>query len=167
MRTPRQKQIKRLIKSLQLTGFRTPFNILADHEFLLSYNKAQLSLSYLEKILNGTIRLFITQCEYNRFKLKCNEKKLIGHVALKKCNHVDFRQQECLNEAILDKNPDHFFLASKCKRISEEKKIPRIYMRAGVVCVEMNAEEVKKIKKAEPPGLTQQEKERLDKMFME
>ncbi|KAH9385918.1 U3 small nucleolar RNA-associated protein 23 [Nematocida major] len=169
MKTPRLKQIRKLIKSLEKAGYRAPFNILADHEFLAAYNKSQMGVAVLEKFLHGKIRLFTTLCEYRRYTALVKDKALIGRVALKKCAHKEeFRTQECLSDAVGDGNPAHYFLAvaGKHRRLKEEKKVPVIFMRSGVLCLEIGETEAAAIeKKSESAGLSEAEKQRLDELF--
>ncbi|KAI5125692.1 U3 small nucleolar RNA-associated protein 23 [Nematocida parisii] len=168
MKAPRLKQIRRLVKNLERAGYRAPFNILADHEFLIAYHKSQMSLGFLEKLLNGKIRVSTTSCEYKRYTAAVKDKKLIGYVALKKCKHADeFRTLECLSEVVADNNPHHYFMAvaAKYARLKEEKKVPVIFIRSGVVCIETDPSLIKDIKEKEPEGLSSKEKERLEAMF--
>ncbi|KAI5190842.1 U3 small nucleolar RNA-associated protein 23 [Nematocida minor] len=171
MKTARLKQIRKLVKSLEKVGYRAPFNILADHNFLSTYNNSQMSLDVLEKLLNGKIRICTTLCEYKRYTELVKDKKLIGYVALKKCTHKDeFRTRECLTEMVGENNPHHYFLgiSPKHKQIKEELKIPIIFMRSGVLCLEIGDISAKEIeKKTESTGLSDKERKRLDELFNE
>lgn len=169
MKTARIKQIRKLVKSLEKVGYRAPFNILVDHDFLATYNKSRMDLGVLEKFLNGKVRLFTTHCEYKKYVEVVKDKKLVGNVRLKKCSHKEeFRTKECLREAIGEANPHHYFLAvsSKYKDLKEELKVPILFMRLGVLCIEIGEVSAKEIeKKAESTGLSEVEKKRLDEMF--
>lgn len=162
--------MRKLVKMLERVGYRAPFNILVDHEFLSLFNKSQMPLSVIEKFLNGKIRLCTTTCEYKRYTSLISDKTLLGYVALKKCKHAgEFRTFECLSEIIEENNPHHFFVGvgMKHRRIKEEKKIPVIFLRSGVLCMEVGKIEQEQFKNREPEGLPKEERERLEELFKE
>ncbi|KAI5179793.1 U3 small nucleolar RNA-associated protein 23 [Nematocida sp. AWRm80] len=168
MKTPRLKQIRKMVKRLSRTGYRTPYNILADHGFLVSFHTSQMSPRVIEHILDGQIKLWTTLCEYKRFKEKITDKRLISHVAIKKCAHTDFRTLECLSECIGPTNESHYFLAvsPQYRRLKDEKKTPIIFMHAGVLSVEVGKACEENLKQKEvPEGLSEKEKALLEKMF--
>ncbi|OAG29060.1 U3 small nucleolar RNA-associated protein 23 [Nematocida displodere] len=170
MRTPRLKQIRKLMKRLVKVGFRAPFNILADHHFLVAFHNSQMETKVIEHILDGPIRLWTTSCEYKKFKEQVSGFKLIGNTRLAKCTHKDFRTLECLKEAIETDNPHHYFLAisPKFRKLRSEKNVPIIFMRSGVLCVEIGEEHDEAIKEKElTPGLSEKEKAALSQMFGE
>lgn len=170
MKTARIKQIRKLVKSLEKVGYRAPFNILVDCGFLIAYNKSQMGLGVLEKFLNGKVRLLTTHCEYKRYTSEIKEKKLIGNVRLKKCAHKEeFRTKECLSDAVEENNPHHYFLgvSPKYKQLKEELKVPILFMRSGVLCLEIGDISAKEIEnKTEQIGLSEIEKKRLDELFV-
>lgn len=169
MKTARIKQIRKLVKSLEKVGYSAPFNILVDHGFLVTYNKSQMQIGVLEKFLNGKVRLSTTHCEYKKYIGEVKDKKLIGNVRLKKCAHKEeFRTKECLSEAVEETNPNHYFLgvSPKYKHLKEELKVPIVFMRSGVLCLEIGNISAKEIEtKTESPGLSEKERKRLDELF--
>ncbi|KAI5186016.1 U3 small nucleolar RNA-associated protein 23 [Nematocida homosporus] len=168
MRPARLKQIRKLVQRLTKNGFRPPYNILADHYFLSSFNSTQMSPKVLEHILNGPIKLYTTHCEYKKYKEAVKDRKLIGCVDVKKCTHKDFRTLECLAETIQPNNPNHYFVAvsPKYRHLKEDQNLPLIFLRAGVLCVEIGQKATEDLRQKElAPGLSDQEKAKLEALF--
>jgi len=168
MRPGRLKQIKKALKVLSKEGYSQPYNILAEKDFLVAFNNAQLKISHLEQLLGGTVRVFTPLCEYKRYKQAVKDVKLIQHVRIKMCGHTDPYQIttiECLKQQVEEKNPDRYFLAvsKKTSAIKESKKVPIILFKSGVLCIETKHTE--KSKKEAPQKMTEEEKENLEKMF--
>lgn len=168
MRTGRLKQIKKNINSLLQTGYRSPFNVLADHKFLVSFNSAQMSLKHIESILGSPIKMYTTHCEYKKYKDIVKETRLIGCVDVKKCEHESMRTLECFDTHILQNNPNHYFAAisPKYRYLKENNNLPIIFVRSGVLCVEIGKKHKERIDKSrQPKPLSANEKEVLDKLF--
>ncbi|KAI5189041.1 U3 small nucleolar RNA-associated protein 23 [Nematocida sp. AWRm77] len=168
MRTPRLKQLRKLMKRLMNVGFRAPFNVFADHSFLVSFNASRMSIKHIEHVLGGQIKLCTTQCELKKYKETVSDKELIGHVQVKRCTQKNADHASCFLEHVQEDNPHHYFLAVSLKnrKLKEEKRVPVIFLRAGVLCVEIGEISDSAILKQEySQGLSQQEKDLLEKMF--
>ncbi|KAI5171182.1 U3 small nucleolar RNA-associated protein 23 [Nematocida sp. LUAm3] len=168
MRTARLKQIRKLIQKLTKNGFRQPFQILADSNFLSSFNSSQMSLKPLQQIFGPQIKLYITSCEYKRYKQEVEDKKLIGNVDIKKCSHEEQPTLLCLQDSIKKNNPNHYFAAisPKFRKLKEEYNVPIVFMRSGVLCVEVGKGLSGILQEnEETKGLSNREKAALEKLF--
>lgn len=170
MRAARLKQIKKNVHALTQLGYRPPFNILADHNFLISFNASKMTFKQIETILGAPIKIYTTHCEYKRYKETVKDKKLIGAVDVKKCTHEEkeLRTLECIDSHVPDNNPNHYFIAisPKYRHLKSSKSLPIIFLRSGVLCVEVGKVQQEKIEESRKPKLlSPHEKEVLDKMF--
>lgn len=168
MRTPRLKQLRKLMKRLTKVGFREPYNIMADHRFLVAFNTSQMSLKHIEHVLGGKIKLSTTQCELRKYQAVVADTTLASQVQVKPCSHTSPEYTTCTIDHIYEGNPHHYFLAlsPKDRQVKEEKNIPIIFFRAGVLCVEISQASDDQILKQEySQGISAQEKELLNKLF--
>lgn len=168
MRAARLKQIRKLVQKLTKGGFRPPFQILSDSSFLLSFNSSKMSLKPLQQIFGPQIKLYITSCEYKRYKEQVEDKKLIGNVDIKRCSHEEQPSLLCLQDAIKKTNPNHYFAAvsPELRSLKEDFNVPIVFMRSGVLCVEVGKALSELLQEGEKSkGLSRREKEALEKLF--
>lgn len=172
MRTARLKGIRKMVKRLErVLRFRTPYNILLDTEFIAAYAKSGMSVDVLEGILGGPLKLWTTSCAYKKYKeASPDERRIIGLVDIKKCAHGHVSTLGCIKAFVGGGNRDHYFLGvgPRDRGVKQMKNVPIIYMRSGVLSVEIGEPTSRSLSEQEsPPALTKKEKQRLEKLFQD
>lgn len=169
MKTPRLKQIRKLVGRLNKIGYRTPYNIIAEHEFLVAFSKSQMSPKVLEHMMGGPIRMWTTSCEYKKYKEIIKDTRLIGRVGLKKCNHKEEpTTEECLGTHLVENNKHHYFVgvSPKYREMKDRNGVPVLFLRAGVLFLEVGDTSQEKMEKTEEPkGLPPAERKILEALL--
>ncbi|CAG9467158.1 unnamed protein product [Pedinophyceae sp. YPF-701] len=155
MRRKKHKSMRRIVRYYQVThGFRTPFKVLLDGNFVHAVESAQhlgAPQAHVEKLLGATCKLFVTRCVMN--ELRAMGKEFAGttaaarKLALAHCDHesAPLSAADCILSMVGSGNRDHFWVATQDrkvrKRLAEVPGAPAMFLTVNGFMLEA------------PPGL--------------
>ncbi|CAJ2512833.1 Uu.00g009520.m01.CDS01 [Anthostomella pinea] len=150
-----KKQYKKLMNQVSLTfGFRTPYQVLVDADFLLAATQSDL-LRTLENTLHGEVKLLITQCCMRHLYARNKEPGVGAAITLAKeqverrfCGHHPDQHPEplsgteCLNHVVNHNGHNKF---RYCVAANDDEAraslrqipgVPLLYIRRSVLIME-------------------------------
>jgi U3 small nucleolar RNA-associated protein 23 len=108
------KQSKKTARTLQRLGYRTPYQIVVDDEFLMRFNTSMLRFKRLSDLFWGQPKLFITKCVYRKFKeaKRPFRSDLSGYCKILRCKYTEPETPECcIARMVKESNKNHYILA--------------------------------------------------------
>lgn len=164
------KANKRILKTLQKAGFRSPYQIVVEDTFLTAVSKSMLRLGHLTNLFRGQPKLFITRCTYrSRGKEKREERGVSKYLEIMGCSHEDGTSSfDCLRKIMKTSNRNHYILASNSDEMMEmgrEKKVPVLTCKRGSLALSADVEGM--CTRNAWPEAGEEELERLSQLFPE
>ena len=170
MRGERIKKLKLITKILETNGFRNPFQIMCDSEFLKKIDSIENGLNIIIKLFNHYPKFIVSQCEFNTYKItntKFKHNSLSGHCEIIKCDCGN--QNTCIinNKLIKSNNKHHYILATNTPSYIKhyrELGIPLLLIKKNIPYIDPGK---LKLQKCNPNGkkATSTELKKLEKMI--
>lgn len=128
MRRKKHKQTRRAVRYYKVHyGFREPFKILLDGNFIHATHEANLKSlqDHIPKLLGGPCKLFVTTCVVKELKSLGKEFQPTVAAAkqyqLHKCGHeTKMPAMECLQDALGSRNAEHWWVATQDKQLKQK-----------------------------------------------
>ncbi|EIN13520.1 PIN domain-like protein [Punctularia strigosozonata HHB-11173 SS5] len=159
MRQKRAKTYRKLMHTYHLVfGFRQPYQVLVDSEFC----KTALSLNtdvpkQLSVVLQGTVKLMITQCCIHELYLQGKSQQpavdLAKSFERRKCNHREaIPGDECLASVVGDTNKHRYVIATQSQplraRLRAVPGVPIVHINRSVMILEPPSDATLEVKQA-------------------
>mmetsp|Transcript_8342 Transcript_8342/g.23913 ORF Transcript_8342/g.23913 Transcript_8342/m.23913 type:complete len:246 (+) Transcript_8342:87-824(+) len=152
MRRKKHKSTRRTVRFFKISfGFKEPFKVLADGNFLHTYRLAchgQAPLQEaLSKLLGGSVKVFTSRCITAELRKMGEETADTVRLARKTCKGAECPHEgkdcgpaECIMDLIGEENHEHFFVATQDvqlrRQIGEIRAAPRIFLHANGLILE-------------------------------
>jgi U3 small nucleolar RNA-associated protein 23 len=128
------KNNKKIVKALKGAGYREPFRMVAEEQFITAMNKSMLRLKHITDIFKSQPRLGVTKCTYKAYqKLRKTQKSdFCRYLEVLDCGHEHTECSfDCIEELIRNASKKKWYiLASNSYQITEgiakKKKLPVI-----------------------------------------
>jgi len=147
MRQKRAKAYRKLMALYSMSfGFRQPYQVLVNSELCKTATEQKLELlKHLGSVLQGTVKLMITQCciheLYLQGKLQQPAVDLAKSFERRKCNHKEaIPGDECLASVIGDSNKHRYVVATLSQplrvKLREIPAVPIVHINRSVMVLE-------------------------------
>ncbi|KAF9792124.1 Fcf1-domain-containing protein [Thelephora terrestris] len=161
MRQKRAKAYRKLMAMYSMNfGFRQPYQVLIDSEMCKTAHQGGMDLSnLLTTVLQGTVKLMITQCSIHELYLQGKPMQPVVDLAKsfdrRKCNHREVVPGDaCLKDVIGETNKHRYVVATQSQSLRSSLRcvpaVPIVHVNRSVMILEP------------PSGATLKTKERSD-----
>ncbi|ADM11342.1 uncharacterized protein Eint_040520 [Encephalitozoon intestinalis ATCC 50506] len=140
---------KKIVKLLPKIGYRIPYQIIVECNFVSALNRYFLGLRHINDLFKSQPKLFITKCVYKKLKEigKDHKRGISKYLEILHCNHKEVRDPlSCLRRVMRKSNKNHYILASNCPEITDligvERKIPAVTCKGGRLCISADLQKV-------------------------
>ncbi|AFM98099.1 hypothetical protein EHEL_040480 [Encephalitozoon hellem ATCC 50504] len=136
------KKNKKVVKLLAKIGYRVPYQVIVECDFVAEMNKSLLGLRHVNDLFRSQPKLFVTKCVYKKLKEigRDHKKGIARYLEILHCDHKEVREPlSCLRRVMRKSNKNHYILASNCPEITDligtERKIPVVTCRRGTLVI--------------------------------
>lgn len=156
MRRKKHKSTRRTVRFFKIAfGFKEPFRVLVDGNFLHAYRIACQGQAPLQealtKFLGAPVKLFTSKCVTKELREMGEEMIETGRLAKRACKGAECPHQgsewgaaECIASLIGEANQEHFFVATQDaslrKKLGKIPAAPRIFLHANGLMLEEPSE---------------------------
>ncbi|KAF5382919.1 hypothetical protein D9757_006373 [Collybiopsis confluens] len=146
MRQKRAKTYRRLMGLYSLSfAFRQPYQALVDSEFCKAADTQKIVLlKQLETVLQGTVKIMITQCCIHELYLQRDQQSAVDLAKTferRKCNHREaISGDDCLASVVGDSNKHRYVIATQSTPLRSKLRIipavPIVHINRSVMILE-------------------------------
>lgn len=139
---------KKVMKMIQKLGFRSPYQVVVENDFVAALNRNMLRLKHVTNLFKSQPKLFITRCTYRKYeKDKKRKNDFSKYLEILNCGHETTKEPlQCLKKIMKKSNRNHYILGSNCPEITAaigtQKKIPVLKCRKGTLILTADIEDI-------------------------
>ncbi|AFN82819.1 hypothetical protein EROM_040510 [Encephalitozoon romaleae SJ-2008] len=143
------KKNKKVVKLLSKIGYRIPYQVIVECDFVAAMNRYHLGLRHINDLFKSQPKLFITKCVYKKLKEIGRDHKegISRYLEILHCDHKEVKEPlSCLRRVMRKSNKNHYILASNCTEITDligtQRKIPVVSCRGGTLVISADLQEI-------------------------
>ncbi|KAM0671954.1 hypothetical protein CWI42_041020 [Ordospora colligata] len=133
------KSNKKIVKALKNAGYKEPFRLIVEEQFIAEINRSMLRLKHITDIFKSQPRLGVTKCAYKAYQKlrKTDRNDFCRYIEVMNCGHEQTESSfDCIQELIQNANKKKWYiLASNSYQITEgiakKKRLPIITCTKG------------------------------------